>query len=654
MRLRPGDTIGEYRIQQVIGNGGFSVVYRAQDTNLLRTVAIKQLNPDAFAEEGTREWFIREAQLTASLTHPNIVQIFSLRDEGDLIFLVMEYLPSDLHELIDLTGPLDRQQFTRVASDICRALETLHARNVIHRDVKPENILIGPEGQFKLADFGLAHVRQLHGAADAQGPQPGTLLYMSPEQAFGREVTARSDIYSLAVVLYEAVTGHYYFPFDEHDDSDDLLLEMIDNDDPLPIEHHHPSIPLDIEAPLLRALSKDPAERPPTARAFMAELKNAITHSKLTTLSKKRRDPNSARQNDVPAALRRDLYAIRTLRDAEHQPGPALEQMRVIWQTYPGVPEVTAEWGECLAAVGRIEEGRNWLENAVRLNPDLPFAQLALADIYRAAEDRDEDADQATIQAIIADPDLVYAVLYEDIAAALEDPDAYEQIAALFREASEESPTPAVLHNLGQVLSLHPGCAGDAVAAFEEALGINDRYGPAAVGLASLLIDLDRVPEAIPLLEHARYASYPDLPDDDWHKASTVYQPVHAHLALAVAYAETEQYENSVIAARAVLDLNAAELEEDAPELLTTYADAAHNWLQRGDALRAYKFLNQVIPLAAYWGDVEIFALLEEAQQRVEASQQRPHQWEDAADWLRTSIVGLWRAAANQTAARSR
>lgn len=642
MRLRPGDMIGEYRILNVIGNGGFSVVYRAEDVNLQRIVAIKQLSPDAFSEEGTREWFIREAQLTASLSHPNIVQIHSLRDEGDLIFLVMEYLPSDLHELVRREGPLDRARLMQVASDICRALETLHARNVIHRDIKPENILIGPEGQYKLADFGLAHVRQIHGAADAQGPQPGTLLYMSPEQAFGRKVTARSDIYSLAIVLYEAVTGHYYFPFDEHEDDDDMLLDLIDNADPQPVDRRHRTVPQEIEEPLMRALSKAPHDRPATARDFLAELKTAVARSRHSTLSKKRRELTGAARPVATPELLRQLYAIRTLRDAEHQPEQARDQMRVIWQTNPGIAEVAAEWGETLVAVGRIEEGRNWLVSATRLNPNLPFAYLALADIYRDTDENEEEADAAVVQAIQIDADLVYAVLYDDILVALTDTTTYAYYITLFREAAAETPTAPVLHNLGQVLALSPANAHAATIAFREALAADERYGPAAIGLASLLVELHRVQEAIPLLENARFFAYPTVPAYDWHKANTVYQRVHAYLALAVAYAQAQQVESSVIAARAVLDASRAELDEDAPELLRTYAEAARAWLHGNDALRAYKFLNQAIPLAATWGHVEIFTLLEEAQAAIDSNEQRPRQWDDAIDWLRKGLTG-WR-----------
>lgn len=631
----PGDTIGEYRILDIVGNGGFSVVYHAEDMNLERSVAIKQLMPEAFSEEGTREWFIREARLTASLSHPNIVQIHSLRDEGDLVFLVMEYLPSDLHTLMRRAGTLDRAKVMKVASDICRALETLHARNVLHRDVKPENILIGTEGQFKLADFGLAHIppRRRQDPDDSSGPQPGTLLYMSPEQAFGRTVTPRSDIYSLAVVLYETITGHYYFDYDEYEGTDDELLNLIEEGEPLPLDKHHRTVPPEIIEPLLRALSKDPEERPATARAFLADLKTAIARSKHLTLSKKRRSLANQERPIASPELLDELYAIRTLRDAEHQADLAIDHMRSIWRNHPGIPEVAAEWGETLIAAGRAEDGRTWLEGAVRMNPNLPFAHLSLADLYRDLDENHEEADAATIRAILIDPDLVYAVLYDDIVAALGDTDEFEHYVMLFREAATVSPTPPMLHNLAQVLALSDQLA-ESVTMFKRALEQDSDYGPAAVGLASILVTQQHTDMAIKLLEHARYANFPRLPAGDWHKTNTIYQTVHAHLALAIAYAQAGQYENSAIASRTVLDLNQDELNEDAPALLAAYVNAARRWIQSGHALRAYKFLNQVIPLAGTWGHVEVFALLEETQAFLGSEHQRPRQWEDALEWL--------------------
>lgn len=640
--LTPGDFVGEYRILDVIGDGGFSVVYKAEDVILRRPVAIKQLRPEAFREQGSLDWFVREAQLTASLNHPNIVNIYTLREEDDGWFLVMEYLPGDLHSLLQDRGPLERNALLKVATDICSALDTLHERNIIHRDIKPENILIAQANHFKLADFGLAHVHALqwNGGDDSQGPQPGTLLYMSPEQAFGREITPRSDIYSLAVVLYEAITGHYYYQFNEYQESEETLLNLIEHADPLPIHRLHATVPPDVAEPILRALSKDPDQRPATARAFLADLKNAISRGKHSTLSQKRRKLEPQRLVASPELLNQ-LYAIRTLRDADHQPAQALEQLRTIWQTSPGVPEVAAEWGETLIALGRIAEGRQWLNTAVNLSPQLPFAQLALADLYRNADDNEDAAEEALVLAIHADPDLAYAVLYEDIEAAMGEQEQYQKYVDLFQRAASEQATAPILHNLGQVLAINKARARESIAAFESAIQHDPEYGPAYVGLGSLLIELRRLEHAVTLLEQATYAYFPNLPSQDWHKAHTVYQRPHAFLALAVTYAEIGQHDRSAVAARSVFDLDRSALEEDAPALLSAYVLAAQTWIKKGDPLRAFQLLNQIIPLAAYWGHVPVFSLLESLHATIGDAPRKKRQWDDAVGWLKTSLVTL-------------
>lgn len=653
MQLIPGATIGEYRIVEVIGNGGFSVVYKAEDTHLLRPVAIKQFSPEIFSEAGTRDWFIREARLSASLNHPNIVATYALREQDDSLFLVMEYLPGgDLHTMIAGTGPLERATFLKVATSVCHALETLHARNVIHRDIKPENILIGQDGLFKLADFGLAHVRYAHQHSlnSASGPQPGTLLYMSPEQALGEEVTTRSDIYSLAVVLYEAMTGHYYLDFDPFAHDEDALLSLIAYEAPIYPERYHSTVPEELAEPLLRALHKLPDMRPQTAREFLAEIKSAISRSKRSTLSQKRR-PLEPHTTTTSPELLMDLYRVRTLRDAQDLPQKAMEQLRTIWGTYSGVPEVAAEYGETLVALGHSAEGRTWLEQAIHLKPELPFAQLALAELYRNVDENEDEADDAVIQAIHADPDLTYAVLYDDIIQA-DDQQDYEALVALFKRAADEFVKAPMYHNLGQVLALNKSREAESIAAYEFAIDLDPDYGPAYVGLASLLIELGQVDKATNLLEQGAYRYFPNLPPEDWHKAHTVYQRPHAYLALAVAYAQLGQYENSAIAACTVLDLNPKELEEDAEELLDAYVRAAETWSSQGEHLRAYKLLNQVIPLAAHWGKVEVFMLLSVTQSKIGVQFRRKRQWDDAVDWLKAGLITLHRSQSRSRAAQ--
>src|SRR5260370_13773421 len=150
MFLQPDDYLDEFRILDVIGDGGFSVVYKAEDTTLERLVAIKQLNPDAFTEFGTEARFMREAKLAANLNHPNIVSIYTFKKQGGRLFLIMEYLDDgSVRDLLNVYGHLTVGTLLKLATHVCHALDVLHTRGVIHRDVKPENILRNSAGDFK-------------------------------------------------------------------------------------------------------------------------------------------------------------------------------------------------------------------------------------------------------------------------------------------------------------------------------------------------------------------------------------------------------------------------------------------------------------------------------------------------------------------------
>lgn len=644
--LEPGDTLGEYVIKSIIGNGGFSVVYLAEDLTLERPVAIKQLDRADFTIEGSRDWLVREARLTASLTHPNIVNIHALREDGDSLFLIMEYLPGDLLTLVSERGSLDRATLLAVTADICRALDTLHQRGVIHRDIKPENILFAQPRHFKLADFGLAHIHPAHryGAADDSGPQPGTLLYMSPEQALGHEVTLRSDLYSLAVVLYEAVTGHYYLEYDEERDGDDALLDLIVEAEPLPVEPRHPSVPQAIADPLLRALSKAPADRPASAREFLAGLKRALGPRQRSAPHQAANRPRNGSRPALPQALLHELYAIRRLRD-NGAPEQAAHRLRPLLARYAETPEVIAEWGETLVALDQLLDGYAALLDATRLKPDLPYAQLALAALYRREYADEQAADDATVAAIAADPDLVYAMLYETLAASLDHPERYRRLVELFRRAAAEQGTAPAWHTLGMVLALHPDHAAASQQAFEAALAQNPAYGPTWVGLGTLLIASGQVEHGIALLERGADAQFPALPPADPHKAHTVYQPQHLHLALAVAYAQRGDFPRSVAAARAVLEMAPHELDEDAPALLAAYLAAAEGWLATGESARAVALLSEAIPLAAHWGEERVFSLLDAAEGLADPQHRPSAQWDEALSWLRANLNPPGRAA---------
>ncbi len=240
-----------------------------------------------------------------------------------------------------------------------------------------------------------------------------------------------------------------------------------------------------------------------------------------------------------------------------------------------------------------------------------------------ATVDENEDAaDEATILAIHADPDLVYAVLYEDIVESLDKPDEYAEFVTLFRHACRgKYVTGRIAQSRSDSRPVKNARGRKFRQPLKTAISRDPNYGPAYVGLANLLIEAGQLERAIELLEQATYSYFPTLPPEDWHKTNTIYQRPHAFLALAVTYAQIGHFENSAIAARTVLELAPKELDDDAPALLDAYVQAAKTWIKQGEHLRAYKFLNQVIPMAATWGNVQIFTLLEVTQNQVDPKQ---------------------------------
>jgi eukaryotic-like serine/threonine-protein kinase len=225
MPITPGTKFGSYQITVAIGAGGMGEVYQAQDTRLGRNVAIKVL-PEAFAHDPERlSRFQREAKMLAALNHPNIATIYGLEQSGDTSYLVMELVPGEtLAEKIKRGGPIAAEESLAIARQIAEALEAAHEKGIVHRDLKPANVKVTPEGKVKVLDFGLAKAFSDDGvgqdmdnsptmsaAATMQGIILGTAGYMSPEQARGKPVDRRADIWAFGVVLYEMLTGELLF-----------------------------------------------------------------------------------------------------------------------------------------------------------------------------------------------------------------------------------------------------------------------------------------------------------------------------------------------------------------------------------------------------------------------------------------------------------
>jgi serine/threonine protein kinase len=260
------DTViaGRYRLDNVLGRGGMSEVWCAEDLELGRLVAIKLLAPDADTAR-----FEREARAVASLAHPNITQLYDYGEEDGRPYIVLEYVPGGtLEERLRTEKVLPDDEAFGIAAGIAAGLAHAHARGVVHRDLKPANVLFDEEGRAKLADFGIARMAAGEGTLTEAGTVLGTAAYISPEQAMGEPATAASDVYSFGVILFRLLTGR--LPF-ESDDA--MRLVMLHRDEPPPpISQFRPDAPAALESTATAALAKNPADRPQNGAALLAEL----------------------------------------------------------------------------------------------------------------------------------------------------------------------------------------------------------------------------------------------------------------------------------------------------------------------------------------------------------------------------------------------
>lgn len=261
-----------YRVTEKIGSGGMADVYKAVDETLGRTVAVKVLHPRYAADPTFAARFRQEAQAAANLQSPYIVNIYDWGQENGTYYIVMEYVRgSDLKSIIERDGPLDSRRAAEIGAQVCAALSVAHGYDIIHRDIKPHNIMVAPDGSVKVMDFGIA--RAGNTTLTQTGSVLGTAHYVSPEQAQGRELKPQSDLYSLGVVLYEAVTGRV--PFDA-DTPVAIALKHV-NEQPVRPTRINPSVSPDLERVIGRALAKDPAKRYATAEEMRRDLMRIVS-----------------------------------------------------------------------------------------------------------------------------------------------------------------------------------------------------------------------------------------------------------------------------------------------------------------------------------------------------------------------------------------
>ncbi len=285
---------GRYEILEKLGEGGMGVLYRARDTRLSRTVALKMLRSDTLDDPERRARFIREARAASALNHPNIVTVYDIDETPDgSDCIAMEYVVGRSLDRVIAAGPLPLEEALRYAADVLRALAAAHAAGIIHRDVKPANVMLTASGQVKVLDFGLAKVSpgaaqsgETAAATLSRSTRPGIVLgtpaYMSPEQANGQVVDARSDVFSFGAMLYEMLSGRRPF----QGESVAALLSSILRDDPPPVETLRQGIPSDVAAVVASCLAREREARFPSAgealralEACQARISSARTRS---------------------------------------------------------------------------------------------------------------------------------------------------------------------------------------------------------------------------------------------------------------------------------------------------------------------------------------------------------------------------------------
>jgi eukaryotic-like serine/threonine-protein kinase len=276
--------LGRYDLIRVLGKGAMGIVYEGRDPNLDRRVAIKTVKVENLSEEAAAEYehrFRTEARSAARLQHPNIVSVYDSDRDGDIAFLVMEYIQGD-----DLKHHLDKgvryslEQSLKMIRDLLSALDYAHKQGIVHRDVKPANLLIEPGGRVKLTDFGVARIQDSGEATRTQGSMVGTLKYMSPEQVQGQKIDSRADLFSVGVVLYQLLTDKR--PFDG--DNDFSIIHQIIGHTPAPPSSFNARLPSAIDAVVARALAKDRDQRFATARDFATALQSAIRRAEDATV----------------------------------------------------------------------------------------------------------------------------------------------------------------------------------------------------------------------------------------------------------------------------------------------------------------------------------------------------------------------------------
>jgi hypothetical protein len=354
---------GPYEIIETVGIGGMGVVYRAMDTALHRTVALKILRDDLRAQAHIVARFQREAEATAALDHPNIVHIYSVGSVGRIPYISMEFIEGQtLGEMIRDHGRLPWQEALTIGRQIAEALGCAHAAQIIHRDIKPGNILVHADGRVKVTDFGIAKVMTAASKLTVDGSRLGTPQYMCPERCANRPITPASDLYSLGVVLFQTITGR--LPHEANTPVE--LVRKITSEDAARVRDFLPDLPEDVDRLIAYLLDRDPRHRPQQAKEVAAAIERVLAGQPLDT------QPASAA---LALAAYRDTIATPTPTPTTQTRTPAPRRRPAdIWFSVPRQYRIA---GAVLIAAALLALGITWLSAWIAQGEALATPRIA-------------------------------------------------------------------------------------------------------------------------------------------------------------------------------------------------------------------------------------------------------------------------------------
>lgn len=494
-----GQTVAHYKITDMLGEGGMGTVYRADDLKLDRTVALKFVLSSIGDQLNGHERLVREAKACAALNHPNITTIHDFGEDGSQSFIVMEFVEGvTLQEAIQQRS-FEPEEIVAIGIQIADALDAAHAKGIIHRDLKSANVMLDASGRVKVMDFGLAKLAQSSFVTQS-GATLGTAAYMSPEQVRGDELTPRSDIYSLGVVLYELATGVTPYPHAHQL----AVMYAIANEEPLPPREHNASIPVALEAVIMKAMAKNPDERYASCARMVEALRSAAPAGGHAAIGSAVSTPLGGKSSVRGAKDQRSAGPRRALAAVADLPLLRMRWFRI------GVPVVLLAGIVAVALVVKapllpMGGGSPQMTATTHYNTAISYWQEA-----QALEARDEEA-QADARYRRARTSLQRAVeldstssttwsLLASVNARLQE---YEQAIAQNERAIRLDATNTEAHyNLGFALE-EIGRPDRALQAYAEAVRLDSSFTEAYSALGNSLIEQGRMDEALGVLERA-------------------------------------------------------------------------------------------------------------------------------------------------------